>query len=163
MFPKNRLFNSKTLLAKTAKRGEKVKPRKIVALTLMTPAVTFLVTMSEMLTASYAYAQPHRSEVSQVQHCYSQATGAPLENTIFGLKNHHSDLSAAINSQNVNQMKLAWQLKTDDYVSHTPLVDSDRVYVADWGGNVYAANAKTGKLLWRNNIEQPKTKWPWHG
>lgn len=78
--------------------------------------------------------------------------------------NHHADLTAQINSRNVDQLQLAWSIPTQEKVSHTPLVDDGAVYFADWGGNVYKANAATGEIIWQQQaLEQVKKQWPWYG
>ncbi len=78
--------------------------------------------------------------------------------------NRHADPDAAIDSDNVGRMRLAWKVETDAPVSHVPLVQDGRVYVADWHGTVYAVDAQSGDVIWRTKVlEQPKTQWPWHG
>jgi polyvinyl alcohol dehydrogenase (cytochrome) len=78
--------------------------------------------------------------------------------------NQHADPSASIHSQNVDRMQLAWTIDTGgNFVTHTPLVEDGRLYFADWGGYVYAADARSGQVLWKRRIEQPRKHWPWHG
>jgi polyvinyl alcohol dehydrogenase (cytochrome) len=61
-------------------------------------------------------------------------------------------------------MKLAWSVPTKDLVSHTPLVDGNRTYFADWGGMVYAVNSRDGSVIWQKQVqENVQKKWPWHG
>ena len=79
------------------------------------------------------------------------------------LKNHHADPSSRISQKNLGQLKQLWSFPTPHPVSHVPLVDKNRVFFADWGGTVYAVDAATGKKLWENKVEKPKTMWPWHG
>ncbi len=87
----------------------------------------------------------------------------PSEDRTLELSNQFSDMTAAIDSSNVGELELAWSIDTDDFVSHSPLVEGDRLYFADWGGTVYAANANTGEILWKNTVEQPMVDWPWYG
>jgi polyvinyl alcohol dehydrogenase (cytochrome) len=82
---------------------------------------------------------------------------------VYGLRNHHANLNATINAQDVGKMRFAWRVDTKEKVSHTPLVENDRVFFADWGGTVYAADLNTGRILWQNKVENPKTSWPWYG
>ena len=80
------------------------------------------------------------------------------------LMNQHADPSTSIHSQNVERMQLAWKIDTGGRnVSHMPLVEDGRLYFADWGGHVYAADARTGAVLWQRRIERPRKDWPWHG
>ncbi|HEV7265202.1 MAG TPA: PQQ-binding-like beta-propeller repeat protein [Falsiroseomonas sp.] len=79
------------------------------------------------------------------------------------LRNHHADPTSAIDSSNIARLRQAWSFEAPAPVSHTPLIESGRVYAADWDGNVYAFDAQTGDVVWRNKVEQPKTQWPWHG
>ncbi len=78
------------------------------------------------------------------------------------LWNQHASMNTSINSSNVGNMQMAWKYDTPNPVSHTPLVDGTGVYFGDWGGMVYKLD-RTGKLLWKKEVEQPKTMWPWHG
>lgn len=82
----------------------------------------------------------------------------------FGPQNTHANPSAAITSSNVDQLQLAWKIETDEHVTHTPLIEGNRVYFADWGGNVYAADAGSGEIIWQKQVqEQVMEKWPWYG
>jgi polyvinyl alcohol dehydrogenase (cytochrome) len=81
----------------------------------------------------------------------------------FDLSNQRSSTQTPISSANVAQMKLAWSIPTSAPVTHAPLIDSGRLYFADWGGTVYAADAQAGKILWQNQVEKPNTQWPWYG
>lgn len=87
------------------------------------------------------------------------AGAAPLQDPF----NQRSSMDSAINSGNAAKLKLAWKLPTEDMVTAAPLVQAGRVYISDWGSNVYAANAGDGKVLWKTKVGQPKTEWPWHG
>lgn len=81
-----------------------------------------------------------------------------------GLYNHHSSIESPINTSNVEQLKPAWTVATGENVSHTPLVDGDRIYFADWGGTVYAVNGPDGEIVWQQQVaDSVKRKWPWHG
>jgi outer membrane protein assembly factor BamB len=80
------------------------------------------------------------------------------------LFNHHADLSSAISSTNVNQLQLAWSVPTDEEVSHTPLIDGNRIYFADWGANVYAVDAQNRQIIWKTRVQDSvMEKWPWYG
>jgi len=89
---------------------------------------------------------------------------APARNPAVeeALWNQHATSESAINSGNISNMKMDWKFATPTPVSHTPLVDETGVYFGDWGGTVYKVDL-TGKLLWKKDIEKPKTMWPWHG
>ena len=77
--------------------------------------------------------------------------------------NWHSDTSTKIDSGNVAQLNLAWTIATEKPVTHRPLIENGRVYFADWSGHATAADAKTGKTIWRKAIETPNTNAAWHG
>jgi polyvinyl alcohol dehydrogenase (cytochrome) len=79
-------------------------------------------------------------------------------------RNHHADLDSSINSGNVANMKKAWFMKTEEEVSHRPLIRDGRLYIADWGGNVYALDAKSGKPIWKKKVQDKvMEKWAWYG
>ena len=94
---------------------------------------------------------------------FSLALTAAAQTPAQQLSNTRADPAAAITSANVQQLGLAWKVPTDEPVTHTPLIDNGRVYFADWGGTVYAADATTGKVIWKNTVQQPMAMWPWHG
>lgn len=78
--------------------------------------------------------------------------------------NHHANLNSEINSSNVAGMKEAWYMHTEEEVSHAPLVENGTLYFADWGGNVYAVEAKSGKEIWKKKVQDKvMEKWPWYG
>ena len=80
------------------------------------------------------------------------------------LKNHHADLTSVVNSSNVKQMRLVWKIDTEEEVSHMPLVHRGNVFFADWGGNVYKVDARSGKVIWKKKVaEKVMEKWPWYG
>ena len=80
------------------------------------------------------------------------------------LANHNADVTdSPITLDNVGQLQQIWSVESEHPISHVPLIDGDRVYFADWGGTVYAADAASGEVLWQNTIEEPMMDWPWHG
>lgn len=80
------------------------------------------------------------------------------------LEKRHADPLAAITSENIANLRLAWFIQTQHPVSHQPLVDGNRVYFADWGGTVYAADLRTGEIIWSTQAElSPQLGWPIHG
>lgn len=83
----------------------------------------------------------------------------------FDIRNRHSTTETAINSDTVGTLGHAWTISTQEHVSHWPLVDpsANRLFFADWGGTVYAADTATGQIVWQQQVEQPMRQWPWHG
>ena len=79
------------------------------------------------------------------------------------LANRHSSTKTAINAKNVSGLKLAWKLPLEHFVTHTPLLHNSRVYFTDWAGHAYAADAATGKIIWKKKLYGPEMKWAWHG
>lgn len=79
------------------------------------------------------------------------------------LANRHSSTRTAINAANVRSLTLAWKLPLEHYVTHTPLLHNGRIYFTDWAGHAYAADAATGKIIWRKKLYDPEMKWAWHG
>jgi polyvinyl alcohol dehydrogenase (cytochrome) len=57
-----------------------------------------------------------------------------------------------ITRANVHSLSAKWVFKTSNDVSATPTVFNDAVYFPDWGGNLYAVNKKTGRLIWSHLI-----------
>jgi polyvinyl alcohol dehydrogenase (cytochrome) len=81
----------------------------------------------------------------------------------FDLSNLHASMQATMSAATVAQMRPSWTLPMTAPVSHTPLVDSGRVYFADWGGTAYAVDANAGKILWQQKLQQSRTDWAWYG
>lgn len=79
------------------------------------------------------------------------------------LANRHSSAMTAINAGNVRELKLAWKLPLEHYVTHAPLLHNNRLYFTDWAGQAYAADAATGKIIWKKKLYDPEMKWAWHG
>ena len=83
---------------------------------------------------------------------------------LYDERNQHANPNAAITSENVGQLQQAWKIDTEEHVSHAPLVQNGRLYFADWGGNVYAADAVTGEIIWQTQAqEEVMEMWPWYG
>ncbi len=63
-----------------------------------------------------------------------------------------------ITTSNVAQLKLAWSLQlgtTEPYVETTPLVVDGRMFLTTPGSDVIAADAATGRVLWRYESSTP--------
>jgi polyvinyl alcohol dehydrogenase (cytochrome) len=45
-----------------------------------------------------------------------------------------------------------WVFTTGGDVSATPTVDGDAVYFPDWGGNLFAVEKQSGRLIWSHKI-----------
>ena len=59
---------------------------------------------------------------------------------------------SGISAWNVSQLKTKWTFKTGGDVSARAAVAGDVVYFPDWGGNIWAVNAATGRLLWGHKL-----------
>jgi polyvinyl alcohol dehydrogenase (cytochrome) len=57
-----------------------------------------------------------------------------------------------ISAANVSSLAKLWELTTGGDVSATPAVEGGRVYVPDWGGNLYAVDRNTGRPVWKRTI-----------
>ncbi len=87
-----------------------------------------------------------------------------FDTALYDRLNQHTNQQAAITSENVGQLQQAWKIDTEEEVSHAPLVQDGRVYFADWGGNVYAADANTGEVVWETKAQDKVMEmWPWYG
>lgn len=76
-----------------------------------------------------AIAQIGKTEESNPKPSYqTQAVARRSQSGLLAISNQHSDTTTALNSQNVGSLQLAWQIDTDDFVSHSPLTDGDRLY-----------------------------------
>lgn len=79
-------------------------------------------------------------------------------------RSQNASRATNITTANVNRLRRAWYVPTNDPCSHMPLVQGNRVYFADWGGDVYCVDSRTGRQIWKKaGLEKPKKMWPWHG
>src|SRR5258707_6585699 len=53
---------------------------------------------------------------------------------------------------NVQGLTPKWVFTTGGDVSATPTVDGDAVYFPDWGGNLFAVEKESGRLIWSHKI-----------
>src|SRR6267154_2033845 len=60
----------------------------------------------------------------------------------------------SISSANVNGLAPKWVFTTGGDVSATPTVDGDAVYFPDWGGNLFAVEKDSGRLIWSHKISE---------
>jgi polyvinyl alcohol dehydrogenase (cytochrome) len=58
----------------------------------------------------------------------------------------------SISPTNVQGLKPKWVFTTGGDVSATPTVDGDAVYFPDWGGNLFAVEKDSGRLIWSRKI-----------
>src|SRR6266403_805994 len=58
----------------------------------------------------------------------------------------------SISPANVNGLALKWVFTTGGDVSATPTVDGNAVYFPDWGGNLFAVEKDSGRLIWSHKI-----------
>ena len=52
----------------------------------------------------------------------------------------------------LNWANVKWAFTTEGDASATPAVDSSKVYVPDWKGNLYAVDRSTGLQVWTTKI-----------
>jgi polyvinyl alcohol dehydrogenase (cytochrome) len=58
----------------------------------------------------------------------------------------------SINTANVTGLSPKWVFTTGGDVSATPTVDENAVYFPDWGGNLFAVEKESGRLIWSSKI-----------
>src|SRR6202045_2332762 len=58
----------------------------------------------------------------------------------------------SISPANVKNLTPKWVFTTGGDVSATPTVDDDAVYFPDWGGNLFAVQKDSGRLIWSHKI-----------
>src|ERR1700750_1529371 len=83
------------------------------------------------------------------------ATADATDWPMFGgsIENQSSTVGETkISPKNVSQLKVKWVAKTGGDVSAKAAVVNGVVYFPDWGGNIWALNAKTGKALWHRQL-----------
>jgi polyvinyl alcohol dehydrogenase (cytochrome) len=74
----------------------------------------------------------------------------------FGQNNSNTSgnhLETAISPTTVANLKKKWKFTTEGDVSARPAVVDGVVYFPDWGGYLWAVNAKTGKAIWGKKVE----------
>src|SRR5467141_5079006 len=57
-----------------------------------------------------------------------------------------------ISPANVSGLTPKWVFTTGGDVYATPTLDGDAVYFPDWGGNLFAVQKETGRLIWSHKI-----------
>jgi polyvinyl alcohol dehydrogenase (cytochrome) len=75
--------------------------------------------------------------------------------TMFGgsVENQSNTVDeTAISPKNVSRLKVKWVAATGGDVSAKAAVVKGVVYFPDWGGNIWALNAKTGKAIWHHQL-----------
>ena len=87
-----------------------------------------------------------QNQPAVVQSDQWQIAGQNLSNTWSQPAEH------LISPTNVNRLSPKWVFTTGGDVSATPTVDGDTVYFPDWGGNLFAVNKKSGRLVWSHKI-----------
>ncbi|PKH47999.1 hypothetical protein CRG98_050381, partial [Punica granatum] len=83
------------------------------------------------------------------------------DNSVAEWLNHGADITNSrsvmdqkISPRTVSNLRLRWKFFTGRDTSATPAVADGVVYVPSWNGFLYAVNAFTGKLLWKQNLSE---------
>jgi polyvinyl alcohol dehydrogenase (cytochrome) len=100
-----------------------------------------LITVLSLLSTLSAQGQSNESRSGQWQ-----VAGQNLSNTWSQPAEHF------ISPANVNGLTPKWVFTTSGDVSATPTVDGDAVYFPDWGGNLFAVEKDSGRLIWSHKI-----------
>jgi polyvinyl alcohol dehydrogenase (cytochrome) len=104
---------------------------------------TALITILLSLSTLSAQNQPNVSQSDQWR-----IAGQNLSNTWSQPAEH------SISPANVKNLSPKWVFTTGGDVSATPTVDGDAVYFPDWGGNLFAVNKNSGRLIWSHKISE---------
>lgn len=84
----------------------------------------------------------------------SICTAAASDWPMFGndAANDANANSGGINAHTVSRLHVAWTFATGGDVSARAAVADGVVYFPDWGGNLWALNAKNGDLVWSHQL-----------
>jgi polyvinyl alcohol dehydrogenase (cytochrome) len=102
-----------------------------------------------------AFALPATASTAPSQTPPSSPVTVQADWTSAGQNNHDTHNAATehtINTNNVSQLAPKWTFTTAGSISATATVVNGTVYVPDWGGKLWAVNAKTGKAIWSQDI-----------
>ncbi len=78
--------------------------------------------------------------------------------------NHHADVSLPLTPEMAATLRPAWERNFDSPVSARPVVIGERVYAAEWMGQVHVLDAATGETIWSRRVtDDIRIDWPWHG
>jgi len=69
--------------------------------------------------------------------------------------------NSTITKNNIDKLKLLWQIKTHSYVTAEPLFYNGKIFTSDWQGYIYCINAFNGKLLYEKQLYQPPKQKGW--
>src|SRR6266852_5837234 len=100
-----------------------------------------LALLAVLCSATAAFAQNDESRSGQWR-----IAGQNLSNS-WSQPTEHS-----ISPANVKGLSPKWVFTTGGDVSATPTVDGDAVYFPDWGGNLFAVEKNSGRLIWSHKI-----------
>ena len=73
------------------------------------------------------------------------------------LRHSFSNPHSRINPGNAASLRQVWAFPTADVVSASPTVVDGVVYVGSWDGYFYALDAKTGRLIWKFQVDCQNT------
>jgi polyvinyl alcohol dehydrogenase (cytochrome) len=109
---------------------------------------------SKLLTAAAACAAAFAVAMASSS---AGAAGLPAQSdwASSGQNNHNTRNAAlehSINASNVGSLEPKWVFTTAGDVSATATVVNGVVYVPDWGGKLWAIDAKSGKAIWSHDV-----------
>ena len=73
-------------------------------------------------------------------------SGRDIHNT------RNADDEHVLNSSRIAELRPLWTVTTDGNVAATPAVMDGLVYATDFGGSLWAVDAATGQIIWKNAI-----------
>ena len=97
---------------------------------------------------SLVWALSARGQSNEFQSAQWRIAGQNLSNSWSQTAEH------SINPVNVNGLTPKWVFTTGGDVSATPTVDGNAVYFPDWGGNLFAVEKDSGRLIWSHKISE---------
>jgi outer membrane protein assembly factor BamB len=84
-----------------------------------------------------------------------RGSGGEWSSFILDSQNSRFQSQSTVTSDNLPDLKQKWMIPTHWSVTSTPVVLGGNVYFADWGGNVFSAQVKSGKINWKINLDNP--------
>jgi alcohol dehydrogenase (cytochrome c) len=113
------------------------------------PIFNYLVTNSEFFTQIRYFMVVYATVTGNNESNNFDDRWATVNHDFYGTRSTDQTI---INKENVNSLRIKWQIVNDFEIQDPPIVVNDTGYVQDYAGNVFAFDIRDGRILWNVRV-----------
>ena len=91
----------------------------------------------------------HATVASNSTHADNDDSWPMVNHDLYGTRNTNQTI---INKENVESLRIKWQIINDFEIQDPPIIVKDTGYIQDYAGNIFAFNMHNGSVLWNVGV-----------